>query len=114
MALSSSSVHTGSTLRWALTGPPETDLAITIGVAQLVRTATPGQLHAQPEPGRSSQTAEIAVGAHALTSSCKANGLLAVRVPAGQYTVRLFKVVNPSTASISAVAVASRPLSVTP
>jgi hypothetical protein len=114
IALSSTSVHTGSTLRWSLTGPPETALAITIGVARLVRTATPGQLHAQPQPGRSNQTAEIAVGPHALDSSCKANGLLAVRVPTGQYTVRLFKVLNPSTASISAVPVASKPLTVTP
>jgi hypothetical protein len=111
MSLSTTSTHEGSNVRWAATGPPRTALVITIGVSALTAGAAPGQLRVTSESGNQART-ELAVQPGALGASCAAHGVFSVAVPKGTYTVRLFKLTNAGTASVTGTSVESKPLKV--
>jgi hypothetical protein len=112
MALSATSLNRGSVIRWSATGPPNMHFLIAVGVARLVPGTNPGQLHPVPDAGGTAATTQL-FGATAtkLSGGCKANGSFTVDVPAGQYNVRLFRLVG-SGASVSGTPVATRPLKV--
>jgi hypothetical protein len=111
MALSSSSTHRGSTVRWSATGPAGTHFLIAIGVGKLVPGSKPGQLHPVPDPGGSPGTTELAVPASKLTTKCTAHGSFTVDIPSGQYNVRIFTITG-SGAGVTGTAVATKPLKV--
>jgi hypothetical protein len=112
MALSTTSAHQGSNVRWSATGPAGTPLLITIGVASLKAGAKPGQISPVPEPGGRLATTEIAVRPGPLPSSCASHGEFSVGVPKGRYTVRLFRLTNAGTAAVTATSVAAKSLTV--
>lgn len=111
MALSTSSSHKGSLVRWSTTGPANTRFVIFIGTAQLVAGAKPGQLHPVPDPGGSPGTTEGAALNAVISTKCTAHGEFSVGVPPGQYNVRMFKVTGTG-ASVAATVVATKPLTV--
>ena len=110
-ALSATSTHQGSTVRWSATGPANARFVITMGVARLVPGNSPGQLQAVPEPGHAT-SAQRAVPATALSGSCKANGSFIVNVPTGTYTVRMFRLAGTGAAA-TGTSVAKTTLTVT-
>ncbi|HTW18694.1 MAG TPA: hypothetical protein VME70_00605 [Mycobacteriales bacterium] len=112
IALSSASVHRGSTLRWSGTGPAAMHFVITVGVGGLRPGAHPGQLSPVPDPGGSVNSTEIAVFPKALSSSCKANGSFTVDVPPGGYNVRMFKLIG-SGSAVTGTPVATKRITVT-
>jgi hypothetical protein len=110
-ALSSTSPQQGSTVRWAATGPANAHFVITIGIARLTAGKQPGQLHAVPEEGRPATMTQQAVHATTLPSGCKANGAFLIGVPAGTYTVRMFRLVETGS-TVKGTAVASKAITV--
>jgi hypothetical protein len=110
-ALSSTSPHQGSTVRWSATGPANSHFVITLGITTLVRGSTPGHLRGVPEPGHTGPTTEQAVPSTVLSKDCKASGSFSVTVPAGHYTVRMFHLQG-SGASVTGTSVASKVLAV--
>jgi hypothetical protein len=111
MALSTSSTHKGSIVRWSTTGPAGTRFVIFIGTARLVAGAKPGELHPVPDPGRSAATTEGAALSAVLGAKCRAHGEFSVGVPPGQYNVRMFRITG-SGASVAGDPVATDPLTV--
>lgn len=111
-ALSSTSLRQGSTVRWSATGPANAHFIITMGIARLVSRTQPGQLHGKAEAGHTAATTQQAVHTTALSSGCKANGAFLVGVPAGTYTVRMFRLEGTGT-NVSGTAVASKTVTVT-
>jgi hypothetical protein len=97
-ALSTSSPHQGSTVRWSATGPANSHFVITMGIARLDRGKQPGQLHGVPETGHTAATTEQAVRATALSTDCKAHGAFLVGVAPGTYTVRMFRITGTGSA----------------
>jgi hypothetical protein len=111
LALSSTSPHVGSTVRWSATGPANANFVITLGITALTRGSIPGHLRGVPEPGHTGPTTEEAVPTTALSKQCKASGSFSVTVPAGHYTVRMFRLQG-SGAHVSGTSVASKVLAV--
>ncbi len=111
LALSSSTTHQGSVVRWSATGPANAHFLIAIGVGSLVPGSKPGQLHPVPDTGGRPGTTELAVPASKLSAKCTAHGSFTVDIPSGQYNVRMFQI-NGSGASVTGTSVASRPLKV--
>jgi hypothetical protein len=110
-ALSSTSPHQGSTERWSATGPAGTHFVITMGIDRLVPEKLSNQLHAVPEAGHTAAMTQQAVHTTALSSACKASGAFLVGVPAGTYTVRMFRIEGTGT-NVSGTAVASKTVTV--
>jgi hypothetical protein len=111
-ALSTSSAHQGSTVRWSATGPANAHFVITMGIARLVEGQRPGQLHGVPETGHTAATTQQAVHATALSGDCKAHGAFLVGVAPGSYTVRMFRLVDAGGA-VTGTPVASKTVTVT-
>jgi hypothetical protein len=111
MALSTTSTHKGSIVRWSTTGPANLHFVIFIGTARLVPGAQPGQLHPVPDPGGTAATTQgVALGT-TLSAKCTAHGAFSVGVPAGRYSVRMFGLTGRG-ARVAATVVATKPLSV--
>jgi hypothetical protein len=110
-AVSSLSPKQGGIVRWSATGPPSMHFVITLGIDRLQPGASPGVLHGVPETGHTAATTEQAVLAHALSSDCKAHGAFTVGVPAGSYTVKLFRLEGTG-ASSTGTEVASKAMTV--
>jgi hypothetical protein len=113
IALSTTSIHRGSTIRWSGTGPANMHFLMTVGIGRLVPGAHPGQLSPVPDPGGTINTTELAVAATKLSGSCKGSGSFTVDVPAGEYSVRMFRLVGTG-AAVTGTPVATKRLKVTP
>lgn len=111
IALSSSSTHRGSVIRWSATGPANAHFLIAIGVGSLVPGTNPGQLHPVPDTGGTAATTQLAVPTSKLSTTCKANGAFTVDIPSGQYNVRLFRIKG-SGIAVTGTPVATQPLKV--
>lgn len=111
MALSTTSTHKGSLVRWSTTGPANTRFVIFIGTAQLVPGAKAGQLHPVPDFGKKAADTEGAALNATISTKCTAHGEFSVGVPPGQYNVRMFTVTGAG-ASVAGTVVATKPLTV--
>jgi hypothetical protein len=111
IALSSTSVRQGSTLRYTVTGPSTAHVVIGIGVASFTPGSKPGQLRPVPDPGGTPARTEVPVN-NVIGSSCIAHSYFEVGLPKGKYTVRLFRLTDPGQPDVTATAVESKPLTV--
>jgi hypothetical protein len=112
LALSTASVHHDHSVAWSATGPAGMDFVIDVGVQSLAPTSAANTVHAVPDPGLTTKDLEQASKYTTMSPSCTAHSTFAVQVDAGRtYNVRLFRLTHSGT-TISAVAVATRTLTV--
>jgi hypothetical protein len=111
-ALSTTSAHRGSTVRWSATGPANAHFVITMGIERLDHLQQPGHLHGVPEAGHTAATTEQAVPTTVLSADCKAHGAFLVGVPPGSYTVRMFRIAGTGSA-VTGTSVAAKTVTVT-
>ena len=111
LALSTSSVKQSGVVRWSGTGPAHAEVVLAIGVQGFRPNQGPNRLRAIPDPGRPPGGVEQASRLMRFDSQCRLSGVFAADVIPGHYQVRMFRVTTVGS-SLSATAVASRPLAV--
>jgi hypothetical protein len=107
LALSTSSVSRGGTVRWAGTGPARQQVVLAIGVQGFKTGLAPKQLTAIPDAGRTAADVEQASALIRFDAGCRTSGVFSALVPPGHYQVRLFQVGSGVVRSV-----ASQPLTV--
>ncbi|HEU5034612.1 MAG TPA: hypothetical protein VFT62_07640 [Mycobacteriales bacterium] len=111
-ALSSYSVSSHATLRWAVTGPARSPFVLTIGARTLLEQGTNGQLTTVPDAGVARSDVR-STGVRRTSSGCTDHGAFGIALPAGRYEVRLFRVTAAGSARAAAQVVATKTLTVT-
>jgi hypothetical protein len=111
LALSTTAVTKGDSVRWSGTGPPHEQVVLAVGVKGFTVGATPKQLTAIPDAGLSDSQVQQASVLVPFSAGCHASGSFRALVPPGSYQVRLFRI-NGEGSSLSTTAVATKPLTV--
>ena len=109
--LSTHTVGHARIVRWSATGPAGMHYLLTIGVSGFV--STQGKLVPTPDFGKTLAETQAVGNSRFMPGSCTDSGVFAAIVPAGSYTMRLFRFEG-SGAQQEAVSTAEEPLTVTP
>jgi hypothetical protein len=112
MTLSAESARAGTSMQWAVTGPPGMTFVIEIGARALTPAGSPNTFRAVPDAGFAGSV-EQATRILDLPKSCREHGLFSVSEAGGRtYAVRLFRITGNGT-QVRAAPVVTKQLLVT-